>query len=241
MLAAEPSRMELDLLAKHCEDETAYFFHPDPLRPPDPRYCFEIFRRALGKQDQRAWDAICRQYAPLVAGWVAHHPELERSGGTIQSFVNDAFRRMWAAISPSKFRRFGDLAPLLAYLKMCAHSAVTEESRRAGFLRGMADIDALPAALSPAQRGQLDSPVDRMAFAGELRETLWRAVNSRLRNRKERLVVHCLFELDLKPKEIFDRHQDLFHDVREIYTIRQVVLERLARDPALQALVAERA
>jgi DNA-directed RNA polymerase specialized sigma24 family protein len=241
MRAAEPRRMKLDLLAEHCEDETEHFFHPEPARPPDPRYCFEIFRRALAGRDPLAWEAIYRQYAPLVAGWVARHPEIERSGGEIQLFVNDAFRRMWAAIPPARFRCFRDLAPLLAYLKMCAHSAVIEEARNAGFLRRMADIDALPAETSPAQRGDLDSPLDRLAFAVELREVLWRAVNSRLRDRKERLVVHCLFELDLKPREIFDRHPDTFHDVREIYTIRQVVMERLARDPALQALVAQHA
>jgi DNA-directed RNA polymerase specialized sigma24 family protein len=245
MRVADPQQMELIPLALCCEEETARFFHPDsrqePQREPDPRYCFELFRRALAGQDPLAWKALCQQYAPLVAGWVTRHPQLERSGGIIQDLVDDAFRRMWSAIKPGRFRRFHDLASLLAYLKMCAHSAVVEEARKADFLARMADVDLLSEKLDAMQRGQIDSPVDRLAFALEHRESVWKTVNSGLRNEKERVLIHCLFELNLKPKKIAEDHKDLFIDVKDVYTTRQVVLERLARNPAVQALVAERA
>jgi DNA-directed RNA polymerase specialized sigma24 family protein len=241
MRAVEPREMKLDQLAERCEDETELFFHPNPQRTVDPRYCFEIFRRALEGRDQLAWEAIYRQYCPLVAGWVARHPELAQSNGEIQEFVNGTFQRMWAAIPPAKFGRFGTLSSILAYLKMCVHSAIVEEARKAGALRRAVALDALPPEVEPVRHEGIDSPVDRLAFAGELRETLWNVVNARLRDDKERLVVHCLFELDLRPKNIVDRYPEMFRDAREVYTIRQVVLERLARDPALQTLVGEHA
>jgi hypothetical protein len=245
MRDADPQEMELDPLARRCEEETWLFFHPDRKgdspREPDPRYCFEIFRRALEDQDQLAWDALYRQFRPMVDGWVNHHPEFMRRGGETQDFTNSAFRRLSEAITPSKFSRFSDLKPLLAYLKACVHSAIVEDARKAGTLGRVADLDALPPGLEPAQCAAIDSPVDRMAFTAERREALWHAVNSKLQGDGERLVVHCLFELDLKPKTIFERYPDAFGDVSDIYKIRQRVLERLARDPVVQALAREHA
>jgi len=236
MRAAEPQQMELDSLARFCAEETERFFRD---RESDPRFCFEIFRRALGKGDQRAWDAIYRQYWPLVAGWIAAHPEITRSGGEIQEYVNRTFERMWAAVPPSRFHNFRDLRSILAYLKMCAHSAVVEDARKAAAFNRMVALDALPEEADPAPASTADSPPDRVAFAHELREKLWGLVDARLQDDRERLVVRCLFELDLRPKTILTRYPGVFHDVREIYRIRQVVLERLARDPNLRALVGE--
>jgi DNA-directed RNA polymerase specialized sigma24 family protein len=236
MRDADPQEMELDPLARCCEEETERFFRDHDY---DPGYCFELFRRALEGRDERAWEEVYRQFSPLAAGWAADHPEIVRGGGGIQEFINRAFERMWAAIPPPKFQRFRELRSVLAYLKMCVHSAIVEEARKTAALRRMVDLDELPPEAGPTQRGEVDSPVDRMAFAAELRETVWHAVNSRLQDDRERLVVHCLFELDLRPKGIFDRYPHAFRDVREIYTVRQVVLERLARDPALRALVRE--
>jgi DNA-directed RNA polymerase specialized sigma24 family protein len=236
MRAADPQRMDLDPLARCCAEETERFFRD---RDSDPGFCFELFRRALAARDERAWDAIYRQYAPLAAAWAAGHPEIARGGGEIQEFVNRAFARMWAAIPPSKFGHFRDLRSVLAYLKMCVHSAIVEEARKTAALRRMVALDALPAETGPGPRPELDSPVDRMAFAEERRTAVRQAVTSRVQDDKERLVVYCLFELDLRPKAIFARYPHAFRDVREIYTIRQVVLERLARDPTLRAFVRE--
>jgi hypothetical protein len=236
MRAAQLQQMDLVPLARRCAEETDRFFRD---RDSDPGFCFELFRRALEGRDEQAWEAIYRQYGPMAAGWARNHPELMRRGWEAQQFVNRAFERMLVAIQPQRFQRFHDLSCLLAYLKMCVHSAIVEEARKTAALSRMVALDALPAEITPARRPEFDSPVDRMAFAAELRDTVWRAVNSRLQDDRERLVVHCLFELDLRPKAIFDRYPHAFRNVREIYTIRQVVLERLARDPALRALVRE--
>ncbi len=233
MRSAEPQRMELDPLARCCAQETEHFFRD---LDSDTRFCFELFRRALEGRDDRAWEAVYRQYAPMAAGWAASHPEIVRGGGETQEFVNRAFERMWAAIPPPKFQRFRDLRAVLAYLKMCVHSAIVEEARKMSALSRVVALDALPEEVGTARHAEFDSPVDRMAFAREERETVWHTVDSRIQDDRERLVIHCLFELDLRPKAIFERYPHAFRDVRDIYTVRQVVLERLARDPALRAL-----
>ena len=235
MCAAEPRRMALASLSECCAAETEHFFHD---RASDARYCFELFRRALAKGDQLAWEAVYRQYSSLVAGWIAGHPELYRAGGEIQDYVNSAFARMWAART-RKFRNFSDLRSVLAYLKMCANSAVIEDARKAGAISRIVALEDWPAEAFPTDDDGVDSPLDRALFTRDFRERLWNTVNARLQNNKERLVVHCLFELNLKPRAIYDGHSRVFRDVREVYLIRQVVLERLSRDPNLRALLSD--
>jgi DNA-directed RNA polymerase specialized sigma24 family protein len=241
MAASELQEMGLPELVLCCAEETDRFFSQrqagarDGPNEHDPRFCFEIFRRALGQGDQPAWEAIYQQYRHLVKSWIAVHSEFIRSGGDIDETVGRTFERLWAAVPPSRFDRFHDLRSILAYLKMCAHSAVIEDARKDAAFSRMVALDALPEEAFQAPDAATDSPVDRVAFAHDLREKLWNAVDARLDDR-ERLVVRCLYELDLRPKSIFERHPDAFRDVREIYTIRQVVLERLARDPNLRTL-----
>lgn len=229
-----------DDAARRCAEETQRFFHPKPSDPPfDPHFCFELFRLALGEGDQIAWDLLFQQYRPLVVGWVSRHPDIQRSGGEIQDYVNRAFERMWAALSPAKFERFRGLSALLAYLKMCAHSAIMEDLRRRGPADRIVALDDEPTSLKVARAVGIDSPTERTLLAREARDRLWHAVNERLQDSREQLVVYCLFELGLKPKAILARHPEVFRDVREIYLTRQVVLERLSRDRVLQQLAAE--
>ena len=226
---AAPQRMTVDGLALHCAQETERFFGG---QDHDTSYCFELFRRALGENDQQAWEIVYTQYRPLVAGWVASHPDLPTVGGEIEEFANRAFERMWAAWTPDKFARFSDLRSLLAYLKMCVHSAVVEEVRRAGPGARAVVLSDLPEEVLDAQPGKVSTEGE--VLQGERSRELWSLVSARLRDDRERVVVHGLFVLDLKPAAIRSQHPDMFRDTREVYLIRQVVLERLSRDAQIR-------
>jgi DNA-directed RNA polymerase specialized sigma24 family protein len=219
----------LDGLALRCAQETERFFGG---QDHDTSYCFELFQRALGENDQQAWEMVYAQYRPLVAGWVANHPDLPWAGGEIGDFANRAFERMWAAWTPDKFARFSDLRALLAYLKMCVHSAVMEEVRRAGPGARAVSLSDLPEDVLDAQPGKVSTEGE--VLRGERSRELWSLVSARLRDDRERVVVHGLFVLDLKPAAIRSQHPDMFRDTREVYLIRQVVLERLSRDAQLK-------
>jgi DNA-directed RNA polymerase specialized sigma24 family protein len=226
---AAPQRMTVDGLALQCAQETERFFGG---QDHDTSYCFELFRRALGENDQQAWEMVYAQYRPLVAGWVARHPDLAHVGGEIEEFANRAFERMWAAWTPDKFARFSDLKALLAYLKMCAHSVVVEDVRRAGPDARAVSFSDLPEELVDAQPDKVSTEGE--VLRGERSRELWSLVSARLRDDRERTVVHCLFVLDLKPATIRAQHPDMFRDTREVYLIRQVVLERLSRDAQMK-------
>ena len=113
-------------IAHRCAQETELFFQRQRY---DPRYCFELFRRAIVHCNQRAWEIAYAQYRSLVAGWVERHSAFSTSGEEVQHFVNRAFEKMWVALTPDKFNNFSDLKSLLRYLQMCVHSVILDQVR----------------------------------------------------------------------------------------------------------------
>jgi DNA-directed RNA polymerase specialized sigma24 family protein len=115
-------------IAHRCARETELFFQR---QGHDPRYCFELFRRAIVEHDHCAWELVYAQYRPLVTGWVTRHAAFPTSGEEAQYFVNRAFEKMWLALAPEKFGQFANLKSLLRYLQMCVHSVILDHVRAA--------------------------------------------------------------------------------------------------------------
>ncbi|RME44390.1 MAG: sigma-70 family RNA polymerase sigma factor [Chloroflexi bacterium] len=226
-----PQLLSLAGIAHRCAQETDLFFRRQSY---DPRYCFELFRRAFLHRNQRAWELVYAQYRPLVAGWVERHAAFPATGEETQYFVNRAFEKMWSAVSPDGFDRFPDLRSLLSYLQMCVHSAIVDEVRSAERLAVDVDVDV------SAATNRAGSPsVEDQALTQAQREELWQFVNERLNDEKERLVVYGSFALALKPRQLYAELGHAFSDVSEIYRIKQNVLARLRRDPELKKLLGE--
>ena len=218
-------------IAHRCARETERFFQRQSY---DPHYCFELWSRAIVERDQPAWEHIYNQYCPLVAGWVEDHQAFPNSGEEVQYFVNRAFERVWSALTPSKFGQFRDLRSVLRYMKMCVHSVILDEVRRAeqAVVGAQADVASV--------NGRANGPtVEDQALRRLGQEEFWGKIEARLRGEKERLVVYCSFVLALKPREIYAQYPEMFRDVNEVYRIKENLLARLARDPELKKLVGE--
>ncbi|MDY6877283.1 MAG: sigma-70 family RNA polymerase sigma factor [Chloroflexota bacterium] len=216
-------------IAHRCTQETELFFQRQIY---DPWYCFELFRRAIVHCNQRAWELIYAQYRSLVAGWVERHSALPTSGEEVQYFVNRAFEKMWAALTPEKFANFSDLKSLLRYLQMCVHSVILDHIRVAE--QPCVDIqDELLAA-----EGETGNPaVETQALDWVHRQEFWQEIDTRLHNEQERRVVYDSFILALKPREIYIRFPETFRDVNQVYRVKENVLARLRRDADLQELL----
>lgn len=231
-----PQQAELQLLtltglAHRCAQETERFFQRLAY---DPQYCFELFRRAIVERIQRAWEFVYNQYYSLVTRWVERHSAFAASGEEAQYFVNRAFEKMWTALSPEKFDRFPDLRSLLRYLQMCVHSVIVDYVRTAGHPTADVTTESVTA------RCKADRPlVEDQALDQLQRQAFWREVNTRLNDEKERRVVYGAFVLALKPREIHTRFHDTFHDVQEVYRVKENVLARLRRDAELRAILNE--
>lgn len=224
MTTDDPWSLSLAEVADRCAHQTALFFRR---LPSDPRYCFDLFRRAIAGRSSPAWHLLYTQYSPLVAGWVQRHPAFAACSEDVQCYVNVAFEKMWAALSPDRFRQFPDLPAILRYLQMCAHSAIQDEVRRA---------HSTPAGLEPETVADPGGGpgVEASALDAVQRQALWREVSDRLKDDKERAVVYGSFVLALKPRELCAQFPGTFSGVAEVYRIKENVLDRLRRDAGLR-------
>jgi DNA-directed RNA polymerase specialized sigma24 family protein len=231
-----PSNIDLPALSvtgltHRCAQETESFFRRHPY---DPAPCYELFRRALLERNQRAYECLYTQYQPLVAGWVERHPSFSGAGEEVQYFVNRAFEKLWQALTPEKFGRFPDLKSVLSYLKLCTHSVVIDHARVRQ--HALLDEEASDAMLAMHAAGD-DLEADAVERAQH--QEFWRQINRRLADEKEQAVVFGSFVLAMKPAELQVRYAHLFGDVREVYRVKQNVLDRLRRDPELHNLRAD--
>ncbi len=227
----EPDIHQLTLagIAHRCARETERFFQR---QGHDPRYCFELFRRAVAENDQHAWELVYVQYHPLVTGWVRRHPAFPDSGEEASYFVNRAFEKMWAALTPTKFAHFPNLKSLLRYLQVCVHSVILDHVRAAEQATVEVQVE-----FSFQGNGANLPVVEEQALARVQRQEFWAKITGRLRDEKERRVVYGSFVLGLKPRELYAEFQSTFSDVNEIYRIKENVMARLRRDAELAELL----
>jgi DNA-directed RNA polymerase sigma subunit (sigma70/sigma32) len=111
------------------------------------------------------------------------------------------------------------------------HSVIVDFMRSADYsnLSAWEDMSEMEAAKDP-------SPEEKTIEQSE-RRTLWELLESRLNDRKERLVIECSFVFDLKPQQILDEFRAEFSDIDEIYRVKQNVISRLRRDAEFRQLL----
>ena len=220
--------LSLSSIAHRCTNETERYF----LRQnSDPRYCFELFRRAILHRDELSWKHLYSQYTPLITVWVRRHPAFLSTGQEAEDFVDLALARIWTTLTPEKFGRFSNLASVLGYLKRCVNSVIMDAVRA----NERAGIDAQAEAVDDeGQPG--NQAVEELALTRMQRHALWREIDARMRNEKERLVVYGSFVLALKPRQVYAQYEGKFRDVSEVHRVKENVLARLRRDSTLKAL-----
>jgi DNA-directed RNA polymerase specialized sigma24 family protein len=222
-----PTEMELTALARRCAIEGERFHRN---QPHDPRFAYELFRRALVECDQAAWEHLYVQYRVLVDHWVRSSGAFASSGESSEFFVTAAYARFWRAISPERFGSFPTLATLLHYLQQCAACAVIDSAR------AQAWCEMLPQELASQDRAPQPSP-EEQAIQRISRAEFWRYLNTKLHDEAERVVVLHSFVSGMKPSDIFKYRQDLFRSVNDVYVVKRNVLTRLSHDNGLRRIL----
>ena len=223
---SEPRGMELTSLARRALAESRRFYRHEEY---DPRYAYELFRRALVERDDAAWALLFEQYTPLVEHWVRRTGAFTVSGETSDFFVSAAFTRFWRAIPAERFGSFPTIASLLNYLRRCATCVVIDSARAHSY------ADLLP-------EEAVNWNNQRMAYADEeateqvSREEFWHLVDGLLTSEAERVIVRCSYLLGMKPGDIFAEWGRLFSCIEEVYTLKRSILTRLRKSPELRGL-----
>ncbi len=219
-------KLSLEELHERCAQETFRFFH---YREHDPRFCFEIFRRAFAEKDEAAWGVIYLQYEDQVSRWVKNHPAFSGSGEEGQFFVNRALEKFWnRAFTPEEFGDFRTLNSLLAYLKMCVHTVIVDHWR-ANEREKLESLDDMPRGDIPVSPLSVEDTVFNRLNGKEI----WGSVKTRFKSEKEYRVMYGVYGLNLKPREILSQWPDMFESIQDVYRTKENVLARLRRDEEL--------
>jgi RNA polymerase sigma factor (sigma-70 family) len=221
--------MAVEDLAERCEQETnLYFAHHDY----DSSYCFELFRRAIRDNNERALEVLIVQYQPLVARWVdrwmSKHPDFPLVNEEAQDFIAQAFERFWISFTPAKFEKSQSLAAVLRYLQMCVNGAITDAWRKLHRLQLEQETrDEEQELLDPAS-----TPEDLLQ-----NDEFWQLIRKKTKDPKEYTVVYASFSLALSPREILAEYPGVFSDIKEIYQHKANLLDRLERDEEIKDFV----
>ncbi len=222
-----PQTLTLSGLRHRCAQESDRFFNRQAY---DPKFCYELFRRAILQRDDQAWACIYSQYQRLVTHWVERHAAYSSSGEEAQFFMNRAFEKMWVGISPDKFTTFEDLASLLRYLQMCVHSVMIDFVRQKEYRLRLEAIEEMPQPLQAR-----DTAVEDHISAALSRTELWQWLQTQIKDEKEARVIDGLFVLGLKPREVQDLYPKTFSDVKEIYRVKENLIARLRRSDEVKS------
>lgn len=220
-------QLPIDLLIRRCSIESERFYRG---QAHDTRFAYELFRRALVKGDQVAWEYIYTHYFGLVESWVRRSGAFANSGESSEFFVSLAFTRFWRAITPERFASFTTLPSLLHYLQLCTGSVVIDS------VRAQSWGEMLPEEAIPLERSSQTAP-DEEAMDHVNRQEFWEYITNQLNDESERVLVYEFFVLGMKPGDIFERRPDLFGSVKDVYNVKRNVLGRLSRNNELRHLL----
>jgi DNA-directed RNA polymerase specialized sigma24 family protein len=203
-------------LSGHCREQTARYLRDEPSHD---RFCLELFRRAIVDRDEAAWSAIYAQYAEVTRRWLGTKMDPEEG-------VAAAFERFWRAMDGEKFHRFGSLAAVLGYLKMCVHTAAIDHARSQS---SAASQHPLESALAVAANENVERTVaERLDGAG-----FWQQIRTALDDERACRVLYLSYAIGLSPREICSRHPVEFPDAGAIYHVKRNALDRLRRSKVL--------
>ncbi|HNB51633.1 MAG TPA: hypothetical protein PK530_06805 [Anaerolineales bacterium] len=179
------------------------------------------------EQSQEAWEAVDGQYRNQVRRWVLHHPRLHMFDEDPDVFVNMAFEKFWKRnFSAVEFAGFPNIRSILAYLKTCVASVITDHGRNQSRMAEVVYLDEMliqahPQALTYHDRGDDGLVVDEF----------WLKIREILGDDGMYVTLYCSFVQGLRPVEIFQQFPQLFKDVREVYKLKaraMVLLEQNA-------------
>lgn len=220
----DPASLTLAGLSHQCAEESMRYFKK---MPHDPRYCHEIFRRAIVEENEIAWQLIWAEYGHLIERWVRQHRLFTGTPHDAADFANRAFKRFWSAMTPEKFEKFSNLKSLLGYLQTCVGGAVIDEFRK----KGLPEVDEIPAGADAIP----DNTINQL-MGEEYQSQVWDVVKASLKSEKEWIVIEYYFVLGYKPREIYEKFEHVFSRKKEVYQIKENVIKRLGRNSDLRDL-----
>ena len=223
--------LHLNSLRTHCSQESERFFAQQAY---DPRFCYELFRRAFVHKNEYAWESLYDQYQDLVLSWIQRHSLFPGLGEEADYFMNRAFEKMWKGIPADNFAKFPNLKSLLRYLQMCTNAVLVDFARwkeQAHLWDRAAQTNNGEEALDPFATFVESTPPPELELANQqMREQLWAKLKELCNSEKEEWAIHGSFVQGLKPREVFAVYEAHFTSVQDVSRTKDNFLARMRRN-----------
>ncbi len=191
-------------------------------------YCFELFRRAIHDKDSLSWQLLHQQYFRLVYSWIvkSYPPE----GSDLEGMTQETLLTFWKYFTSDKLKRARGLADILSYLKSCAKTTVLSAKRQ--MQRQIEIVEGENLLKNAGENPNLETTLAQELQASEI----WDIVKQTCKADKETIVARLSLQYDLPPREITNRHPNLFVDVQEVNRVKRNLFSRLRRHPKLRSM-----
>lgn len=216
--------IDTDQIALRCQNENRQFAR---MGTSDPRYCFELFRRALAVQQNDALAHVRSVYHFQLLSWAHHHPYSAQLDEELEYFCEIAFENFYFNLSGDRFAGFTNLPAVLGYLRACIFTAISQ------YLRSQRTHPTLP--LDDLVE-TLDVP-DSSESVGA--EALWQHICTLLPQPADQQLAYCRFVLAMKPQEIIQHYPGEWESEREVSVDLQRIRRTLRRDTTLRTWLGE--
>lgn len=194
---------------------------------PDP---YATFCQAIDKKCNEAWESIVKQYNDLILHWIIQTECGVLSPYEIEEVKQNVLIKYWSCLSNSPAElshRFEKVEQLLCYLKKCTVTSTIDFLRRKNkqsVLRKKVESNLS----QPHQSGAcLEDELSYQADDACNQLRIW--LRSQVTDPQEQLLLYLTFDLDLKPRQIATRFPEQFHDIADVYRIKERLIKRARR------------
>lgn len=208
-------------LAARCQHR-----QPDASHEP---FCLELFRRAIAEGCALCWQYLHNQYYALVRAWLLRYNLA--NGELVDDLAQDTFVSFVRFFTPAKLKQASNLGAVLKYLKTCAATTVLQARRKATRETVLADWEEETLDVA-VHTESVEVQVIQQLTAAEI----WPIVEASCQDERERLIARQMLVAGRKPADLLKRYPRQFADIAEIYRLKRNLLDRLRRQPILQAI-----
>ena len=183
----------------------------------DDQYYLEVFRCALRDHDEQAQRWLENHFNVKVLDLMTCHPSKDKACRlhSEEYYVIETFKHFWQTSLQHHEIEFKSMTDVLYYLRVSLNGAI---------------LDTLRSYSRPDEVSLLSSNVERELNATEngSNHEVWRIIEGKLSDARERRLAYLLFHYALKPGEVVRNCPEDFSDVHEVSRMRRDIIELLS-------------
>ncbi len=181
------------------------------------QHYLEMFRRALKQRNQGAQRWLEHHFSAMLIDWIQAHPsrDLACRLHPAEYFVNQAFKRSWQISLQHHEFEFKNMLDVLSYLRANLNAAMLDA------LRNYSRQGKEPLRKSLGVKESFSNDDD-------CSPDVWRIIEAKLSDARERRLAFLLFHCALRPVEIVRSCPQDFNDVQEVSNMRRDIMKLLS-------------